>query len=136
VWCNDSTIGSHPVSGGLTPSIRSNFEKDNIMARYRKKSTTVEAVQLTWRTWCELCDFLGDIISPENPGRNTNNYSDTCGEQGGYIEITIPSTSGKTIVKHGEFIIKDDDQLYVCDPDIFRKTYEYIDEGYNDNDDI
>jgi len=29
------------------------------MAKYRKKPVEIEAVQLRWDTWCEICDFVG-----------------------------------------------------------------------------
>ena len=29
------------------------------MGRFRKKPVVIEAVQLTWETWNEVCDFVG-----------------------------------------------------------------------------
>jgi len=100
------------------------------MARYRKKPVVIEAVQLKWTTWDEMCDFLGDIISPDNPARHTENYSDTCGEQGPpWIELTIPTLEGDHVAKHGDYIIKGiKGEFYPCKPDIFDETYEYIGE--------
>jgi hypothetical protein len=100
------------------------------MARYRKKPVVIEAVQLLWTTWNEMCDFLGDIISPDNPGRESEDYSDTCGEDGPvYIELTIPTLEGDHIAKHGDFIIKGvKGEFYPCKPDIFEETYEYVEE--------
>ena len=54
--------------------------------RYKKKPVEIDAVQLNWKNWSELCDFLGDIVSPENPGRNVDSYdeiSEDCGEDSG-----------------------------------------------------
>ena len=101
------------------------------MARYRKKPVVIEAVQLNWRTWNEMCDFLGDIISSDNPARGSEDYSDTCGEDGPtYIELTIPTLEGDHIAKHGDFIIKGiKSEFYPCKPDIFDATYEYVGEG-------
>jgi len=93
--------------------------------KYRKKPVIIEAVQLKWTTWGELCDFLGDIISEENPRRNTSEYSDTCGEEGPYIELTIPTLEGDHTAKHGDWIIKGvKGEFYPCKPDIFAATYE------------
>ena len=93
--------------------------------KYRKKPVVVEAIQLRWTTWNELCDFLGSIISEDNPGRNSNDYSDTCGEQPPYIELTIPTLEGNHAAKHGDWIIKGvKGEFYPCKPDIFEQTYE------------
>lgn len=95
------------------------------MAKFRKKPVIIEAVQLRWTTWSEICDFLGDIISPENPARNSCDYSDTCGELSPYIELTIPTLEGNHIAKHGDWIIKGvNGEFYPCKPNIFEKTYE------------
>ena len=37
--------------------------------KFRKKPVVIEAVQLNWRNWSLVCDFLGGIIGPHNPGR-------------------------------------------------------------------
>ena len=93
--------------------------------KYRKKPVVIEAIQLRWTTWNEICDFLGDIISEDNPGRNSDSYSDACGEEGPYIELTIPTLEGDHIARHGDWIIKGiSGEFYPCKPDIFEATYE------------
>ena len=97
--------------------------------RYRKKPVVVDAVQLNWANWQGMCDFLGDIISPNNPGRNadTFTFSDDCGEKGPYIELTIPTLEGDHTAKHGDYIIKGvAGEFYPCKPEIFAATYEVI----------
>jgi hypothetical protein len=98
--------------------------------RYRKKPVEIDAVQLCWKNWSEVCDFLGNIISEKNPGRNVEHYSDACGEVAGpYIEITIPTLEGDMIAKHGDYIIKGiKGELYPCKPDIFEATYEKVED--------
>ena len=99
------------------------------MAKYRKKPVIVDAVQLSWKTWSELCDFLEGIISSENPGRYSEDFSATCDEEPPYMEITIPTLEGDYIAKHGDYIIKGiKGEFYPCKPDIFEETYEYIGE--------
>lgn len=87
-------------------------------------------VRLQWITWCELCDFLGCIISPENPGKPipVEQVSDTCGEQGpNYISLTIPTLEGPMLAVHGDYIIKGvKGEFYPCKPDIFAATYDEI----------
>ena len=102
--------------------------------KFRKKPVVIEAVQLRWTTWNEMCDFLGDIISPDNPGRNVETYSDTCGEEGpSFIEVTIPTLEGSHTARHGDWIIKGvAGEMYPCKPDIFEATYEPVAEGETD----
>jgi hypothetical protein len=94
--------------------------------KYRKKPVEIEAIQLNWKNWNDVCDFLGDIISEENPARNATGYSDTCGEPGPeYIELTIPTLEGDHIARHGDYIIKGiKGEFYLCKPDVFKKSYD------------
>ena len=96
------------------------------MSRYRKKPVEVDAVQLRWTKWNEVCDLLGDVIGKHNPGRMVDTYSDTCGEVGPeYIEVTIPTLEGDLIARHGDWIIRGvAGEFYPCKPDIFEVTYE------------
>lgn len=98
------------------------------MGKFRKQPIVIEAVRLCWSTWSEICEFLGDIVSPTNPARMVDGFSDRCGEQGPqYIEITIPTLEGDHIAKHGDWIIKGvNGEFYPCKPDIFAKTYEPV----------
>ena len=101
--------------------------------KYQKKPVIIEAVQLNWKNWDEICDFLNDIINKDNPGRNTETFSDNCGEQGPtFIELTIPTLEGDHIAKHGDWIIKGiRGEFYPCKPDIFEATYERAKEEIN-----
>ena len=98
--------------------------------KFRKKPVIIEAVQLRWRDWNAVCDFLGDIISSENPARSVTTFSDTCGEEGPpWIELSIPTLEGIHIAKHGDWIIKGvQGEFYPCKPDIFEATYEKVQE--------
>ena len=97
------------------------------MTKYRKKPIVIEAVRLTWQTWNEVCEFLGSIVSPGNPGRDTAEASDTCGETPPFIELTIPTPEGDHLAKHGDWIIKGvKGEFYPCKPDIFEATYEPV----------
>ena len=98
------------------------------MPLFRKKPVEIEAVQLNFRNWNAICDFLKDIISPSNPGRFTDTFSETCGESGPYIELTIPTLEGDHTARHGDWIIKGlHGEFYPCKPDIFTKTYDKVD---------
>lgn len=97
--------------------------------KFRKKPVVIDAVQLRWTQWTQVCDLLGEIISSENPGRNSDAFSDTCGEHAPYLEITIPTLEGDHIAQHGDWIIRGvKGEFYPCKPDIFDATYEAVDE--------
>jgi thiol-disulfide isomerase/thioredoxin len=103
------------------------------MAKFRKKPVVIEAVQLRWTTWCEVCEFLGDIISPANPAREipAEQASDTCGEVGSFfIALTIPTLEGDHTALHGDWIIRGvKGEFYPCKPDIFAATYESVEDA-------
>jgi hypothetical protein len=95
------------------------------MPMFRKKPVVIEAVQLSWKNWSAVCDFLGDIVSKDNPGMNYDTCSDPCGEQSPFIALTIPTLEGNHLAMHGDFIIKGvKGEFYPCKPDIFAATYE------------
>lgn len=102
------------------------------MARYRKKPVVVEAVQLRWSTWGEVCGFLGSALIEANPDGarliQREEASDTCGEPGPeYLALDVRTTHGEVaVVRHGDWIIPDSKPgtFYPCKPDIFDATYE------------
>ena len=99
------------------------------MPTYRKKPVVIEAVQLRWCNWGEVCDFVGDIISPDHGGYyiQPEEASDTCGEEGPYLAFKVITTHGEeAIIRHGDWIIPDSKPgtFYPCKPDIFEATYE------------
>ncbi len=90
----------------------------------KKRPIIINAIQLNWKNWEKLCDWIPEIINDSNPARMVKDYSETCGEEGDYIELTIP-TLGDRVAKHGDYIIKGiAGEIYPCKPYIFRKTYE------------
>ena len=99
--------------------------------KFRKKPVVIEAVQLRWTQWADVCALLGDIISQDNPARSVETFSDTCGEQGPpWIELTIPTLEGNHVAKHGDWIIKGiAGEFYPVKPDIFQATYEAVDDA-------
>lgn len=97
--------------------------------RYRKKPVTVEAVRLSWRTWNEVCGFVGHIVNPARPARYADDCSDDCGESGPYIELDIPTSEGTMRAMHGDWIIRGTKgELYPCKPDVFAEVYEPVEE--------
>lgn len=88
--------------------------------KYRKKPVVIEAVQLTWSNWQEMCEFadVGRLAEgkPEgfNPGGDHN-----------VIGLKIPTLEGVMEAVENDWIIRGvKGELYPCKPDIFQMTYE------------
>jgi len=99
------------------------------MATFKRKPTIIEAVQLNWVNWNEICSFVGTRINANNPGYHIpkEEASDTCGEEGPYIAFYIKTAHGdQAIVRHGDWVIPDSipGTFYPCKPDVFAETYE------------
>lgn len=91
----------------------------NNMAKFRKKPIVVEAVQLRWDTWSEMCDHagVGKIIEGKPEG----------GQEGEKISLMIPTPEGLMIANENDWVIKGvKGELCPCKPDIFHATYELV----------
>ena len=93
--------------------------------KFRKKPVVIEAVQLTWQTWGEVCDFIegsggtGTYINAAN-GDPTENVTESIG-------LIIPTLEGNMIARQGDWIIRGvKGEFYPCKPDIFEATYEAV----------
>lgn len=90
--------------------------------KFRKKPVVIEAVQLRWDTWDEMCQFanVGKLTDGQPEGFNPNDDS-------GKIGLSIPTLEGLMIAQENDWIIKGvNGELYSCKPDIFEKTYEPV----------
>ena len=87
--------------------------------KYRKKPIVIEAIQLSWNTWNEMCDFVGvgKLVDGKPEGKLG----------GDNIQLVIPTLEGLMTGNEGDFIIKGiQGEFYPCKPDIFEATYEKI----------
>jgi hypothetical protein len=99
--------------------------------KYRKKPVVVEAVQLRWDTWNEMCDHAGvgslEDGRPQGVSRNESTGEEFTGDGPG---LAIPTLEGLMIGCPFDYIIKGvKGELYPCKPDIFEATYEPVEEG-------
>lgn len=86
--------------------------------KYRKKPVVIEAVQFTDTVEAidELCDFGLDPVridyaDPDNP------------------ILKIETLEGLMVATEGDYIIKGvQGEFYPCKPDIFKETYEKVEE--------
>ena len=104
------------------------------MAKYRKKPVVIEAVQLEWSTWNEMCDhakvgFLsegrpeGCYVGPDGQPLPKGQTSEEMG-------LLISTLEGLMIGREHDFIIRGvQGELYPCKPDIFNATYEVVSDG-------
>lgn len=88
------------------------------MAKYRKKPVVIEAVQLKWSTWSEMCDHAGVAGGNKPHGVLGPN---------GAIAMEIPTLEGVMLANENDWIIRGiKGELYPCKPDIFEATYEPV----------
>ena len=97
------------------------------MAKYRKKPLVIEAVQLRWDTWSEMCEHAGvgkleDRKPQGTHGEGSDSDSDAIG-------LDIPTLEGLIHANENDWIIRGaKGELYPCKPDIFEATYEPVEE--------
>ena len=99
--------------------------------RYRKRPVEVEAVQLLWSTWDDVCALVGEGVQGVwlHPTDDTRYFVDwrATGEWGPEARIgcVIPTLEGRMLARQGDWIIKGvKGELYPCRDEIFRATYE------------
>lgn len=92
--------------------------------KFRKKPVVIEAIQLTWQTWSEICDFV------PKPWFVRGCYLDQDGQEikdiNGRIGLVMHTMeSDEFLAQQDDWIIKGvKGEFYPCKPDIFAATYE------------
>jgi hypothetical protein len=90
------------------------------MTQFRKLPVVVEAVQLRWDTWDEMCGFA-DV------GKLEDGHPEGIMD-GDKIGLKIPTLEGVMYANENDWIIRGvAGELYPCKPDIFEQTYERMD---------
>jgi hypothetical protein len=99
------------------------------MGKYRKLPVVIEAVQLRWDTWDEVCK-LADV--GPNEGQPKGCYVDATeneetNDTNGRIGLKIPTLEGVMLAVENDWVIRGvKGELYPCKPDIFAATYESV----------
>ena len=89
------------------------------MAKFRKKPVVIEAVQLRWDTWDEMCEHAG--VGKLTDGKPEGQMN------GEAIQMAIPTLEGVMIANENDWVIKGiKGEIYPCKPDIFEMTYDAI----------
>lgn len=99
--------------------------------KYRKKPVVIEAVELQWSTWHEVCDFMSR--PPFKRGvfvhNETKDYSEVYKTGYDRIGLLIDTLEWTMLAIQGDYIIKGvNGEFYPCKPDVFEKTYEKVNE--------
>ena len=101
--------------------------------RYRKKPIVIEAMQLKWGTWSEMCDFVG--VGKLEDGKSEGCYVDAEGralrsdQASDRMGLLIPTLEGLMVASENDWIIKGvKGEFYPCKPDIFEQTYELVED--------
>lgn len=101
------------------------------MGRYREKPIVIEAVQLRWDTWSEMCEHagVGKLKDGKPEGTMKNDATGEPFEVDG-PGLAIPTLKGVMIGCPMDWIIKGvQSEIYPCKPDIFEATYELVEES-------
>lgn len=78
--------------------------------KYRKKPIVIEAVRWTGSITPEMEDLLGEVKVLSKGS-----------------SLLIPTLEGVMEARRGDYIIRGvNGELYPCQPDIFKKTYELL----------
>lgn len=87
------------------------------MPKFRKNPVVIEAIQFTAESCAEVCDFIG--IEHHEVGR--------CGLDS---PLEVHTLEGVMRAMVGDWIIKGvSGEFYPCRDDIFRATYERVEEA-------
>ena len=110
--------------------------------KFRKKPVEVEAVQLRWDTWGEMCEHAG--VGKLADGKPEGCFVDpatgeACPKDDEHPEgrdipgdpeigLWIPTLEGLMLARQSDWVIRGvKGELYPCKPDIFEATYEAVD---------
>jgi hypothetical protein len=100
------------------------------MPKYRKKPVVIEAIQLRWDTWNEVCDFVPREYFYDGVYLDDETFEPLrAGQTSNTIGLKIKTPEGIMLARQGDYIIKGvNGEIYPCKPDIFEKTYEPVPE--------
>lgn len=90
--------------------------------KYRKKPIVIQALQLRWDNWPEMCEFVGVGKLSDGKPEGFNPQGDS-----NIIGLNIPTLEGVMQAIQGDYIIKGvKGEFYPCKPDVFEMTYEAV----------
>jgi hypothetical protein len=107
---------------------------DTTIQKFRKKPVVIEALQLTWSNWGEICDFVpkpwfvrGVWLDDNGKPMPTDQTNFRAHGNAGLGLILQTLESEEFLARGDDWIIKGvDGEFYPCKPDIFEATYELV----------
>ena len=102
------------------------------MAKFRKRPVVIEAVQLRWDNWNEMCEHagVGNLSDGRPEGTTTGSNGVPFHVNANGPGLAIPTLEGLMIANPMDWIIRGvEGEIYPCKPDIFEKTYESVDDA-------
>ena len=99
------------------------------MGKFRKKPVVIDAVQLTWATWGEICEFITLPWGPEGVHGTYHKDGVQCDNCTDKMALVIPTLEGNHLALENDWIIKGvNGEFYPIKNDIFEKTYEKVED--------
>jgi hypothetical protein len=95
--------------------------------KYRKVSVIIEAVQLTWRTWNDICDFVPNDVFVESCYLDADNKEvKDCTDK---LGLKLKTLEGIMTAKETDWVIRGvNGEFYYNDDAMFNKIFEKIEE--------
>jgi hypothetical protein len=91
------------------------------MAQYRKKPVIIEAIEWNGKNFDEVSNFTQNFMGHKLAYEDAEEHSLKSGK------YYISTLEGVMTATKGDFIIKGvNGEFYPCKPDIFKKTYELV----------
>lgn len=103
--------------------------------KFRSKVVEIEAVQLLWANWSEVCELSQTSLRGQGlRGLNTEQVKQQFPDaefaewlDGEKIYAVIPTLEGPHLAREGDWIIRGTEgELYPCKPSVFERKYEVI----------
>jgi len=106
------------------------------MSRFRSRVVEIQAVQLLWSTWSEVCALTADNVTGKGirgvqPSEARALYPDCelTGALHAGIYAVIPSIEGPHLAREGDWIVRGlEGEVYACIDSVFQRKYELIPE--------
>jgi hypothetical protein len=102
--------------------------------KFRKKPVVIEAVQLTWENWSDICAFVpkpwfvrGVWLDNQGQPLPTNHTNFKAHGNAGLGLVMKTLESEEFLARGDDWIIKGiQGEFYSCKPDVFAATYEAV----------
>lgn len=84
--------------------------------KYKTKPCEIEAVEFRRDNWKEVKEFCNNKVLGMTIERHPN----------GKAHCNLETNNGLVLVTEGDYIIKDVDDFYTCDSEVFHEKYEAV----------